>query len=185
MLTKEQLEYLNSVYYNPKNPAAFSGLQKLWSAIKKDAKVTKKQLKEWLLSQDTYTDYLPAIRKFQRPKTISPKVDHVWGSDVAYMLPFSEHNDGYAYFVVFIDIFSRYAYAHALKTLRGKEMKDVMTSIFTQRKPKKLFTDGGSEYNNSNVERYLKIQDIQHYTSKSEKKVAHAERLIKQLKKGL
>lgn len=185
VLTDDQREYLSRVYFDPKNPAAYSGLQKTWRLIRREGKVTKKQLKEWLLEQDTYTGYFPITRKFRRPRTISPRVNYVWGSDVAFMLPFSDKNDNYAYFVVFIDLFSRFAYAEALKTVRGSEMLTTMKHIFDKDSPRRLYTDSGSEYTNKPVERYLKSENIKHYTSKSEVKVAHAERLIKQLKRKL
>ena len=185
MLTKKQRDYLKSIYFNPKNPASFSGLEKVWKLIKSEGVVTKKQLKAWLLEQDTYTAYYPVKRKFKRPRTISPGVNVYWGSDVAYMLPFTEHNDDYGYFAVFIDIFSRYAYAEPMKTLRGKEMVDVMERVFVNESPQFLYTDSGSEYTNKLVQAYLKRKNITHYTSKNEKKVAHAERLIKQLKRKL
>ena len=185
MLTANQRKYLASIYFDPANPAAFSGLDKTWKIIKSEGKVTKKQLKEWLLEQDTYTAYFPVQRRFKRPRTISPRVNSFWGSDVAYMLPFTAHNDGYSYFAVFIDLFSRYAQAKPMKTLRGREMLDVMKVVFEQDAPQSLYTDSGSEYTNRLVQNYLKRENIRHYTSKNEKKVAHAERLIKQLKRKI
>ena len=185
MLDEAKRAYLKSIYFDPKNPAAFSGLLKVWKIIRSDKKVTKAELKDWLLEQDTYTAYHPVNRKIKRPRTISPGVDAIWGSDVAYMIQFQEHNDGVGYFVVFIDLFSRYAWAYTLKTLRGVEMVKTIKSLFEEEQCKAFFTDSGSEYKNKLVETYLKSQQVKHYTSKNEKKVAHAERLIKQLKRKL
>ena len=185
MLTKEQRKYLSSIYFDPANPASFSGLEKIWKLIKAEGKVTKKQLYQWLREQDTYTSYFPLKRNFKRPRTISPSVNAFWGSDVAYMLPFAKHNNGYGYFVVFIDMFSRYAHAEPLKTLRGIEMANTMKKVFSKDQPRSLHTDSGSEYTNKIVQNYLKQKNIRHYTSKNEKKVAMSERLIKQLKRKL
>ena len=185
MLNQEKRDYLKTVYYNPSRPAAFGGINKLWKVIKEDGIVTRKELKDWLLEQDTYTSSRPYIRKFKRPRTVVPHVDAIWGSDVAYMLQYEKYNDGYGYFVVFIDLFSRYAWAYPLKSLRGAEMVKVMDTLFKEAKCEKLFTDGGSEYNNRLMKTFLKKEGVHHYTSTNEKKVAHAERLIKQLKKKL
>ena len=160
MLTKEQRKYLSSIYFDPANPAAFSGIDKTWKLIKAEGKVTKKQLYEWLREQDTYTAYFPLKRNFKRPRTISPRVNAFWGSDVAYMLPFAEHNDNYGYFAVFIDVFSRYVYAEPMKNLRGKTMYDVMKSVFEKDKPKALYTDSGSEYTNKVVQTFLKQEKV-------------------------
>lgn len=185
MLTKAQRDYLSAIYFDPANPAAYSGLEKTWKIIKRDGKVTKKQLKTWLRTQDTYASYFPVKRRFKRPRTISPGVNFFWGSDVAFMLPFAPHNDEYAYFMVFIDMFSRYAYAEPLRTLRSKESMNVMETVFSKESPRSLFTDSGTEYTNRMVQNFLKRENIKHYTSKSEKKVALAERLIKQIKRKL
>ena len=186
MLTKEQQDFLANIYFNPKNAAAFSGLEKFWQAIRSSGVVTKKQLKLWLREQDTYTAFFPLKRKFERPKTISPRTNYIWGSDVAYMLSFSEQNDNHPYFVVFIDLFSRYAYAEPLKNLQARTMLAVMQELFEKHnQPNVLYTDSGSEYVNRSVQRYLKLKDIKHYVSRNEKKVAHAERLIKQIKRKL
>lgn len=191
-LTNDQRSYLKKVYFDLKSPVAFSGFEKVWRYIKSDKsriqkglKLRKSQLKDWLLQQDEYTSYFPAIRKFKRPKTISPFVDYIWGSDVAYMLPFSESNDNFAYFVVFVDIFSRYAFAEPLKTLKARSMLSAMHDVFENRQPQVLFTDAGSEYVNRSTQKYLKDKSIRHYISRNEKKVAHAERFIKQIKRKL
>ena len=185
MLTKDQKDYLNEIYFNPKNVAAFSGLEKLWKAVRPSGNVTKKQLKLWLREQDTYTAFFPLKKKFKRPKTISPRTNFIWGSDVAYMLAFKEENDNHPFFVVFIDIFSRYAYAEPLKNLQARTMLSAMQEVFEDVQPNLLYTDAGSEYVNRAVRQYLKIKNIKHYISRNEKKVAHAERLIKQIKRKL
>lgn len=40
------LEEINSIYYDPSNPAGFSSIDKLSKAMK--GKMDKKQVKEWL-----------------------------------------------------------------------------------------------------------------------------------------
>lgn len=186
-LTKEQKDHLEKIYFDPSNPVSFSGLDKLWNALKKNNRydISKRQLKDWLLTQDTYTSYFPRKINFKRPRTISPRTDYIWGSDVAYMLAFSDDNDDFAYFTVFIDLFSRFAYAEPLKSLQARAMLNAMQEVFSDRQPQVLFTDAGSEYVNRIVKHYLKSKNIRHYVSRNEKKVAHAERLIKQVKRKL
>lgn len=187
MLNKDKREYLEKVYFTPGHPGAFGGINRIWNAIKSDGKVTLKELKAWLSEQDTYTSHRHFTRKFRRPRVVVPYADAVWGSDTANMVSFQNHNDGYGYFAVFIDLFSKYAWTYPLKSLKGKEMAKVIEDLFKDAgtKCEKLFTDGGSEYHNRWVKSYLNSQDVIHYSSKNEKKVAHAERLIKQLKKNL
>ena len=181
-LNKKQSDYLKKVYFDSKSPVSFSGLQRVWNHIKEEGVVSRSELKQWLQAQDTYTSYHPFKRKFKRPRVIVAKVDDVWGTDVAYMVPYEKSNEGYAFFVVFIDIASRYAWSYPLKTLRGLEMKSTIQRVFEIAKPLKLFSDQGSEYKNKWVQNYLKSEDVDYYYSLNEKKVAHAERLIKEIK---
>ena len=129
-LTKKQNKYLSRIYFNPSNSLSFSGLEKLWKGIKSENIVSKRQLKLWLRSQDIYTNFHPFTRRFKRPKTVSPKMDYYWQADSAYMTSYWKHNSGYAFFTVFIDIFTRFVWAAPLKTLRSIEMRSVMQNLF-------------------------------------------------------
>ena len=181
-LSKQKDNYLKKIYFDSKSPVSYSGLQRVWNFIKNEGVVSRSELRHWLKSQDTYTSYHPYKRKFRRPRVVVANVDDVWGTDVAYMIPYEKQNDGYAFFVVFIDIASRYAWAYPIKTLKGIEMTAVLRQVFENAQPQQLFSDQGSEYKNRWVSTYLKSQDIEHYYSLNEKKVAHAERLIKEIK---
>ena len=51
---------------------------------------------------------------------IAPFIDYQWDVDTAVMKSFAKDNDGYAYFVVAIDVFSRFAHTFPLRSTRGK-----------------------------------------------------------------
>ena len=174
--------YLKSVYFNPKSPVAFSGLQKVWNYIKHDKKVTKNELKDFLLEQDVYTSYLPSKKKFLRPKVVSPYLNYMWMTDTGYMIKFNEANEGYSYFVVFIDTFSRYLIAEPLKSLRGAEMTKVLRAIFEKNKCENLYSDSGSEYTSKVFNAFLKKEKVDHFYSRSDTKSSMAERVIKTIK---
>ena len=185
MLTKEKDNYLKQIYYNPSHPASFNSLGKLWKHIRNEGRVTRSELELWLRKQDVHTSHRGYRLRIKRPKTIASDVDQIWASDVAYMKKFDTFNDGIGFFVVFIDMFSRYAWTYTLKTLTGLEMRAVLVDLFAVEKCENLFTDAGTEYQNRWVKSFLQEQKVRHYTSTNETKVAHAERLIKQLKKKL
>ena len=52
------------------------------------------------------------------------------------------------YFLLCIDIFTRYVWTRPLKTLQGKEMEKVLQDLFEEVQPEVFRTDGGSEFNN-------------------------------------
>ena len=100
------------------------------------------------------------------------------------MVKYRKSNDNYAYFVVFIDIFTRYLYTRPMYTLTGKEMKQVMSNIFEESgvKPQKIRSDQGSEYKNSEVTKFLRTSKVDQIFTYYETKANYAERVIKTIK---
>ena len=170
---------------------AFSGLDKIYNYLKNNKdeldnfqKLSRKELKMWLSKQEAYTSHHPVRRKFRRPRVISFSLNYQWDTDTANMVKYKDHNDGFAFFAVFIDIFSRYLYTAPMKTATGTEMVNVMTKIFDNNgvQPKKLRSDQRSEYKNREMRRFLNDRGIKHIFTYYETKANYAERVIKTLK---
>ena len=55
-------KYLKSVYYDPKRPGSFGGIESLYRDVKQEEKfkLSRKQISDCLLSQDTYSLPKPA-----------------------------------------------------------------------------------------------------------------------------
>ena len=104
--------------------------------------------------QEAYTSFFPSKRRFKRPRVIAFYKNYQWDTDTANMTKYKDYNEGYGYFVVFIDIFTRYLYTAPLKTLTGQEMVFVINDLFVNvnENPEILRSDRGSEYLN----RYMK-----------------------------
>ena len=93
-------------------------LEKLYSFIKENTTVniSRGEIKNWLRKQEVYTLHCPVRRKFKRPVVIAFSENYQWDTDTANMVKYKEFNQGYGYFVVFIDIFTRFLYTYPLKT---------------------------------------------------------------------
>lgn len=87
---------LSKIYYDPKHPASFSNVTKLWLATGK--KIPKKTITNWLMSQTTYTRHKPKRIHFRRDHYVLNNIDQLWQTDLI-VLPehFTEHNDGVKY----------------------------------------------------------------------------------------
>ena len=103
---------------------------------------------------------------------------------MANMVKYKKQNDGYGYFAVFIDIFTRFLYTQAMKTLTGHEMVTVLENIFqrSQDQPHILRSDQGSEYVNREVGNFLKKEKVKHIDPFYETKANYAEIVIKMIK---
>ena len=179
-------EYLESLYYDPEKPGSFSGIQKLMKQIRKDGKkISRKQLKDWLAKQDTYTSLRGLKRKLKRPRVFVYGKNKQWDADTGNYAKWIKENEGVGYFLLCIDIFTRYVWTRSLKTLQGKEMEKVLEDLFEEVQPEIFRTDGGSEFNNKWVKSLLKNQNIKHVVTLNETKANYAERAIKTIKMKL
>lgn len=173
--------YLKSVYYDAAHPASYSGIDKLYRFVKKERKISKARIKQWLTKQEVYVKHKPVRRSFKKLKVVVPEKYYQFDADTVSMVRFAQYNDGYKYILVIIDILSHYCWTCPLKTLTGKEMVSALKKTVETR-PQKIRTDSGTEFLNAQVEKYFKSQHIEHFNTFNQTKANYAERMIKTLK---
>ena len=178
--------YLQKIYYDTRHPASFSSIEKIYNYIRlnTDKKISRKDIRIWLSKQESYTAHCPVRRRFKRPRVLAFYKNYQWDTDTANMVKYKKQNDGYGYFAVFIDIFMRFLYTQAMKTLTGREMVTVLEKVFqkSQDQPHILRSDQGSEYVNREVRNFLKEKKVKHIYTFYETKANYAERVIKTIK---
>ena len=82
-----------------------------------------------------------------------------------------------------IDLFSKYAWVVPLKDKRGISIVNAFQKIISEgRKPNKIWVDQGSEFYNKSFKDFLKINNIEMYSTYNEGKSVVAERFIRTLK---
>ena len=123
--TKGAVVNLESTYYNVVAPASYGGLSKF-----KLKGYTKKEVREWLQSQDTYTLHKPTRRRFTRRRVVVYGIDHQWQADLVDLAKLSSYNKGFKYCLTCIDVLSRYAWVVPLKDKTGKTLKEAFQVIF-------------------------------------------------------
>ena len=126
----------------------------------------------------------PIIRKFNKRKVYSSFKDNIWGVDLADMQLLSKFNKGFRFLFCVIDIFSKYAWVIPLKDKKGISIVNAFKKILKEsnRKPKKIWVDKGSEFYNNSFTKWLKDNDIEMYSTNNEGKSVIAERFIRTLK---
>ena len=99
------------------------------------------------------------------------------------MQSLSKYNKGINYLLCAIDLFSKYAQVVPLKDKRGSGIVNASQKIISKgRKPSKIWVDQGGEFYNKLLKRFLKINDIEMYSTCNEGKSVVAERFIRTLK---
>ena len=138
--------------------------------------------------QELYGSHKRIKRRFPRNKFVTYKPNYCWDADVAFMKVYEKYNNGYRYFLLVIDTFSKYAFTVALRKNNAEEIKSAFKSIFRgfKRKPMKLRSDMGREFNNHTVKSFLTEQTVEYFTTQNTEIKAHfAERCIKTIKSKL
>ena len=167
-------------YYSLKKPQSFSGVVKFQKAL-------KKPVKKWLETQDVYTLFKPARKKYQRRKTIAPYSDFQHQADLADFSLLKKSNDGNQFLLIVIDVFSRFAYCEPVKSKKSTAVIQAFENIYRHPpNPVYLQTDRGTEFTNKALEKWLRQQTISLFqTYNFDTKAALAERLIRTLKTKL
>jgi hypothetical protein len=96
-------------------------------------------------------------------------------------------NDGYAYLLTCIDVFSKYAWCVPIKDKTGKSLVAAFKLIFKKKQtPRKLQTDKGTEFKNQTFQAYLKGEGVKFFTTENDDiKASVVERFNRTLKERL
>ena len=99
------------------------------------------------------------------------------------MQSLSKYNKGIKYLLFAIDLFSKYVWVIPLKDKKGTSIVNAFQKIISkERKPNKIWVDQGSEFYNQSFKDFLKINNIEMYSTFNEGKSVVAERFIRTLK---
>ena len=108
--------------------------------------------------------------------------DNIWGVDLADMQSLSKYNKGIKYLLCAIDLFSKYTWVIPLKDKKGTSIVIAFQKIIAEkRKPNKIWVDQGSEFYNQSFKDFLKMNNIEMYSTFNEGKSVVAERVIRTL----
>ena len=100
------------------------------------------------------------------------------------MQSLSKYNKGIKYLLCAIDLFSKYAWVIPIKDKKWTSIVNAFKKILSDsnRKPNKIWVDQGTEFYNKPLKDFLKINNIEMYSTCIEKKSVVAERFIRTLR---
>lgn len=161
---------MESLYTKIGSPAAFSSIEKLHKAIKKqDPSTTRKKVIKFLETQEPYTLHKVTRNKFRRRAYITPCSGHTISFDVAYMRELKQSNDSVSYLMFCLDLFSRYLTILPLKSLKSEEVCNTLDKFLSKNtyQYSHSLTDAGQEFLSRKVQALFNSLSIHHYTPKS------------------
>ncbi len=158
---------LRQIYYDPRHPAGFSSVQKLYQAARKRIKnLQMADVKKWLASQSTYVLHKSVKLRFPRRKVLVRGPKYQFQADLMDLQNRKVNNEGAKYLLTMIDCFSRLATAIPMKYKSAVKTKEALKKAFKDLGvPKKLQTDRGTEFYNATVSKYLKEKKIIHFST--------------------
>lgn len=184
VVTSSNAKKLAKIYYDPSHHGSFSSVNRLWEAAGK--KIPKKVVTEWLMGQDTFTKHKARRIKFRRNCYLLNNIDQLWESDLIVMpTEYAQHNDGVKYILVVIDCFSKFLFTEPLKRKTTEAIIAGFKKIFarTTRRPDRLATDNGGEYDSIKFRQFMKSHDVTFNTTNNpDIKCSIAERVIRTIK---
>ena len=189
-LTTDEERYLTSLYYNPINPGSYESPQRLYNAVKEDDKfsITLEQIDKWLRENvEPYTLNRRVQRNFQRGRVMVSGIDDQWEADLADMQSYSKENNDIKYLLFIIDVFSRFLWVEPLKDKTSQEIVSAFDAVLfeTSRHPKRLRTDAATDFTSGNFQKYMRMENINHFVTHSEKQANYVERVIQTIKKKI
>ena len=154
-------EVLKSVYYDFSSPGSFGGVR----ALAKASGFPHSKVKNWLMSQDVYTLHKPVRKNFPQRKIIALGENELYQADLVDLKHLSRFNDGFKYLLTAIDVFTKKAFAVALKNKKPSSVIRGLREIFKSNPPKLLNTDKGTEFFGTLTKKFLKQQNVHHYAT--------------------
>ena len=99
------------------------------------------------------------------------------------MQSLSKYNKGNKYLLCAIDLFSKYAWVISIKDKKDTSIVSAFKKIISEEiKPNKIWVDRGSEFYSKSLTDFLKMNNIEMYSTFNEGKSVVAERFIRTLK---
>ena len=170
-LNKDAIQHFTRV----RDPASFTSASKLRKHYFK--KTALRHVEDTLQSVDAYTKHNPYKRRFPRRKTQTWGIDKQWQLDLVEILSLKKYKKGYSYIMVAIDVFSRFAFAEAIKSKQGKDVTEAFKPMIKDRAPLYIQTDKGKEFLNKHFQNLMKKIGITFFTGEnSDIKCSLAER---------
>ena len=121
----------------------------------------------------------PIIGKFKKRKVYLSFRDNIWGVDLADMQSLSKYNKGNKDLLCAIDLFSKHGLVIPIKDKKGTSIVNAYQKmILERRKPYEIWVDKGSEFYSNSFKDFLKMNNIEMYSTYNEGKSVVAERFM-------
>ncbi len=119
---------LRDIYYDP--GTGFQSIERLHQKAKDDGlSVSRRIMREWLKTQDTYTRHKPIVKKHKFQKTLVKDLADQIQMDLVDMGKYKSQNKGYNWILTAVEILSRYAFTIPVYRKDTKNMTKAVSEL--------------------------------------------------------
>ena len=176
----EKEQALRDLYYDRVN--GYRSREKLYQkAREKGLKISRREVRDWLETQDTYTIHKPVVNKHKLQNTYVKKLADQIQLDLVDMGKYKHKNRGYYWILTGVEVFPVYK-------MDTKNMTDAVKKLLEEfevrfdKYPNVVQFDDGKEFYNVGVKTLLENDTIKYFSTQSDKKAAIVERFNRTLK---
>lgn len=135
---------LRRLYNNPSSAGGYAGVEALYREARGHAPdITRDDVRHFLEGDRTYTLFKPTRKRYPRLRTRPRGFLTDLQCDLADFQKLAEHNQGFRYLLVAVDVLSRRVFVEPTKSKSANDMKRAFDKLFRQlpHLPWSLFTD--------------------------------------------
>lgn len=169
---------MDSIYYDPKHPAAFGGINVLQKVTRKP----RKSVKKYLNKQAIYRKFKIPRKRFKRARIQVDSLGVEFQTDLFDLQKLGRQNGGYKWVLLVVDSFSRYVKCEPLRNKTGPEVARGLDKIFNSFSNENklaprvgLGSDLGNEFFNKDADAVYLKHNVAHFPLRAPKKAAMAE----------
>ena len=164
---------LSKIYHNLKNPGSLGGVGRLFRRARQlhFPGVTRQTVQDYLKSEQAFTLYKLARRRFMRNHIYVAEIDAQWQADLANIQNVARQNGGMRYFLTVIDGFFKFAWVIPGYSKDVKAITAAFDKVLTTANPRntrRIQTNKGKEFFNKNFQALMTRHKIQHFASESD-----------------
>lgn len=146
--------------------------------------ITLQDCKDFLKTQEIYSLYRPARKRYPRNTIMSSYCGEIVQIDIMDMQRNREENDGYLYALLSYDTYSKYLTSYPIKDRKPQSVIDGLTELVSSLpfSIANIYWDQEGSFIGRRVQSWLKANDIANYTTTSQVKAPGVERVIRTIR---
>ncbi|KAK3744235.1 hypothetical protein QZH41_004607 [Actinostola sp. cb2023] len=140
------------------HPQAYAGTR---SVLGEEPRKDRSDKEAWIASQTTHQIHRPSRKNYPRRAFVVHSLDEMWQLDLSDMQWYKGQNDGHAWILFAIDVFSRHVWTRPMRRKTGEETAAALKDIFREVTapdgdgqhglPRVVYVDRGKEFYNRHV----------------------------------